>query len=66
MSILLNKNMNINIELPKVTFVSKVLQMIAKDRVQKVIITVPRDFWDEIEPLRKKRQVKVTVEEAYD
>jgi hypothetical protein len=58
--------MNINIEVPKVTFVSKVLQMVAKDKVQKVIITVPRDFWEEIEPLRQKRQVKVTVEEAYD
>ena len=58
--------MNISIELPKVTFVSKVLQMIAKDKVQKVIITVPRDFWEDIEPLRQKRQVKVTVEEAYD
>ena len=53
-------------ELPKVTFVSKILQVIAKDRVQKVIITVPRDFWEDIEPLRQKRQVKVTVEEAYD
>ena len=58
--------MNISIELPKVTFVSKVSQMIAKDRVQKVIITVPRDFWEDVEPLRQKRQVKVTVEEAYD
>ena len=58
--------MNISIELPKVTFVSKISQMIAKDRVQKVIITVPRDFWEEIEPLRQKKQVKVTVEEAYD
>ena len=27
--------MNISIELPKVTFVSKISQMIAKDRVQK-------------------------------
>ena len=58
--------MNISIELPKVTFVSKISQMIAKDRVQKVIITVPRDFWEDVEPLRQKRQVKVTVEEAYD
>ena len=57
--------MNITIELPKVTFVSKISQMIAKDRLQKVIITVPRDFWEDIEPLRQK-QVKVTVEEAYD
>ena len=58
--------MNISIELPKVTFVSKISQMIAKDRLQKVIITVPRDFWEDIEPLRQKKQVKVTVEEAYD
>ena len=58
--------MNISIELPKVTFVSKVSQMIAKDRVQKVIITVTRDFWGDVEPLRQKKQVKVTVEEAYD
>ena len=58
--------MNISIELPKVTFVSKISQMIAKDRVQKVIITVPRDFWEDVEPLRQKKQVKVTVEEAYD
>jgi hypothetical protein len=49
-------------ELPKVTFVSKI-SMMGK---QKVIITVPRDFWEEIEPLRQRKQVKVTVEEAYD
>jgi hypothetical protein len=63
--------MSISIELPRVTFVSKITQIIAKDknqneRIQKVIITVPRDFWDEIEPLRQKKQVKVIVEDAYD
>jgi hypothetical protein len=58
--------MSITIEVPRVTFVSRISQMIAKDRVQKVIITVPRDFWEEIEPLRQKKQVKVTIEEAYE
>ena len=36
--------MNINIEVPKVTFVSKVLQMVAKDKVQKVITTYRETF----------------------
>jgi hypothetical protein len=58
--------MTVSIELPRVTFVSKISQMVAKDRVQKVIITVPRDFWEEIEPLRQKKQVKVIVEDAYE
>ncbi len=58
--------MTVSIEVPRVTFVSKISQMVAKDRVQKVIITVPRDFWEEIELLRQKKQVKVTVEDAYD
>jgi hypothetical protein len=50
------------VSMPKVTFVSKISKM----GNQKVIITVPRDFWEEIEPLRKIKQVKITVEEAYD
>jgi hypothetical protein len=48
--------------MPRVTFVSKISKM----GTQKVIITVPRDFWDEIEPLRKLKQVKVIVEAAYE
>jgi hypothetical protein len=40
--------------------------MKTKEKVQKVIITVPRDFWEEIKPLRQRKQVKVVVEEAYD
>jgi RNase H-fold protein (predicted Holliday junction resolvase) len=58
--------MNMSITMPRVTFVSRISQMVAKDKVQKVIITVPREFWDEIEPLRQRKQVKVIVEEAYD
>jgi hypothetical protein len=58
--------MSINIEMPKVTFVSKITQQATKDRIQKKIINIPRDFWDEIEELEKRKQIKVTIEEAYD
>ena len=54
--------MSTNVIMPKVTFVSRVSKM----GEQKMIITVPRNFWDEMEPLRQKKQVKVVVEEAYD
>jgi dTDP-4-dehydrorhamnose 3,5-epimerase-like enzyme len=50
------------VELPKVTFVSRISMM----GQQKMIITVPRGFWEDVEPLKQRKQVKVTVEEAYD
>jgi hypothetical protein len=59
-------NMSINIEMPKVTFVSKIIRQTSKDRIQKKIINIPKDFWDEIEELEKRKQIKVTIEEAYD
>jgi hypothetical protein len=49
-------------ELPKVTFVSKISRM----GKHKKMITIPRDFWEDIAPLELKKQVKVTVEEAYE
>lgn len=50
------------VELPKITFVSRISRM----GKQKMIITVPRSFWEDMEPLEQRKQVKVTVEEAYD
>ena len=58
--------MSVNIELPKVTFVSKIIEVSANDKLQKKIITIPRDFWEEVKELQKRKQIKITIEEAYD
>lgn len=58
--------MSVNIVMPRVTFVSKIISISAKDKLQKKIITIPRDFWDEVGELEDKKQIKVTIEEAYD
>lgn len=52
--------------MPRVTFVSKIIRISTKDKLQKKIITIPRDFWDEVEDLEERKQIKVTIEEAYD
>jgi hypothetical protein len=58
--------MSVNIELPKVTFVSKIILISTKEKLQKKIITIPKDFWDDVKELEERKQVKVTIEEAYD
>ena len=60
--------MSMNIEMPKVTFVSKIIRQASKEpyKIQKKIITIPSDFWSDVEELEKKKQIKVTIEEAYD
>ena len=52
--------------MPKVTFVSKIIEVSANDKLQKKIITIPRDFWEEVKELQKRKQIKITIEEAYD
>lgn len=60
--------MSINIELPRVTFVSRIIRQAGKDpyKIHKKIITIPSDFWDDVAELEKRKQIKVTIEEAYD
>jgi hypothetical protein len=60
--------MSINIEMPRVTFVSRINRMATKEpyKIHKKIITIPSDFWNDVEELEKRKQIKVTIEEAYD
>jgi hypothetical protein len=60
--------MSINIEMPRVTFVSRINRMATKEpyKIHKKTITIPSDFWNDVEELEKRKQIKVTIEEAYD
>ena len=46
----------------RIIFVSKISKM-GNDLKY---IRIPSDFWNEIKELEKRKQVKVTVEEAYE
>jgi len=58
----MSENMVKTISQSKITFVGRISKM----GDQKKFVTIPRNFWDLIKDLEKMKQVKVTIEEAYD